>query len=246
MSDEALRGSERAWRGSHDAEALARALQARVRAGALPPEAGGLVERLASGAVTPDDVTLAGLVGHPWARDLVPPPPDDLTAWFAAIATFGREPFGAALLAALARVRAVVDELRSGFDDQPGDFGTFFVEMHARDRAFALGDLARVEDAIQAWLPSGDPAAAAAVQLAIDHGLARYRGHGFDVAVRSAARAAAALLALARDPLDAPTVRSQLAAWLEEVTGLVPEAELRAAVRDALAPGLLGLATDRG
>ncbi len=243
MSDEALRGSERAWRGSHDAEALARALQARVRTGALPPEAGGLVERLASGAVTPDDVSLAGLLGHPWLEGLVPPLPAGPVEWFVALASFGREPFGAALLAALARVRAVVDGLTSGFEEQPGDFGTFFVEMHARDRAFALGDLDAVKDAVEGWLASTDASAgsapALAVQLAIDRGLARYRGHGFDVAVRSAAHAAAVLLA------GEETRREALATWIDEVIGLVPADELRAAIRDALAPGLLGLPTDR-
>lgn len=64
MSDEALRRSERRWRGGADAEGLARHLLAQVRAGAPPAEAARVAERLAAGETTVDDVALAGLGGH--------------------------------------------------------------------------------------------------------------------------------------------------------------------------------------
>lgn len=240
MSDEALRRSERRWRGGADAEALARHLLALSRAGSLPAEAGQVAERLAAGETTVDDVILAGLGGHPWARDVAaealaerlayegrdraldvalsdgPYSPEGLVEWLGVICDLRPTTLGVALLAVHEHLRVAIEALpppESLYGDREGSLTAL--------------DLAQRE--LRFWLvrERGAP---------FDE-----RSYGFDSdddwvvvhAVRAVERAGGVLD-------ERPRGRVATQEWLHGVLPLLPSHELRAIVGAVLARPMLG------
>lgn len=244
MSDEALRGSERRWRGAGGAPELARLVAARVRAGSLPAEAGALADRLAAGATSLDDVLVAALVGQPWARELLAEPLAEACAYHGAdaaldVALDDGPASRAALAAWLRALRAIGGRVA---------LGEAFTAVARRAWRQAAGHdphadhhagwLRRVEAALEAvaeWL-GGDPAAPPTRKV---QRFADWRSTSGEDEVEQLRRlvghAVAALLA-ADDELPA-----ELEGWLLEAHELLPPDALRPTIRDALAPPRLGL-----
>lgn len=243
MSDEALRGGERRWRGAGGAEALARLVQARVRAGTLPDEAARVAEQLAAGTTTVEGVLVAGLVGHPWARELVeeslaeacayhgvdaaladgPPTLAGLVDLLLALhAIGGRRALGEALVAVGRRARAGV----VGPPPIPGGHG-------ALDGQHAF-QLQRIDSGLD-MLEALHQGASAPVVLERLVAWSDARGAGDVYQVRRLVGETANVLALA----DSSELASALRAWCA-ATNLVLSA-MRDAIRDAVGPRRLGL-----
>ena len=244
MSDEALRGSERRWRGAGGAPELARLVAARVRAGSLPAEAGALADRLAAGTTSVEDVLVAALVGQPWARELLAEPLAEGCAYHGVDAALdvalddgptSRAALGVwlrALLAIGGRValgEAFGAVARRAWKQAAGH------DPHADHHA---GWLRRVDAALEAvgeWL-GADPTSSPTkkVQRFADW---RFTSGEDEVEQlrRLVGRAVAALLA------DAEKLPAELEGWLVEAHELLPPDALRATIRDALAPPRLGL-----
>ncbi len=240
MSDEALRRSERRRRGGGDAEGLARHLLARVRAGGLPDEARHVAERLAAGETSVEDVLLAGLGGHPWARDVAAEALAERLAYEgrerALDVTFEDGPFTTQVLVEwldavrVARpallgvvVLRVHEHLRVAIEALPPPV------MEYSDRERSLRSLGRAQEALAAWLDAGrEPGRGpddTYVHLDDDAGVA--------AAVEAAARAGALID-------ERPWTRAVMREWVDGVLPLIPSPELRAIAVAVLARPMLG------
>jgi hypothetical protein len=240
MTDEALRRSQRRWRGGADAEDLARHLLAQVRAGSLPAEAAQVAERLASGETTVEDVLLAGLAGHPWARDVAvealaerlayegreraldvaledgPYPTEVLALWLDLL----RQARPALLGEALLRVH---EHLRAALEALPPPEDVYL----DRGRSLELLDGARA--ALGAWLSAGRPPG---------EGPDREVWSYDEPPVREAVMAAWRVGALLDErPPGAHAARRE---WADAILPFLPSHELRAIIGAVLARPMLG------
>lgn len=242
MSDEALRGSERAWRGAGGAGALARLVHARVRAGALPPEAAALAEALDAGRTDEARLLAAALVGHPWVATLLAEPLERALSahgllaavpvargWALAVAP---EESWAAWLAALERLadlETLGDALlavgrRALLEARPRPADPIAAE---RDRE----EVDRLVDDLATWVESSPGSHDPGHLFQLLETFGGPRAH-VDALVGRTARV------LMAAPADR---RELLGRWLGSARALLSPDALRAAVRDAVAPSRLGL-----
>ncbi len=244
MSDEALRGSERRWRGAGGAEALARLMLTRVRTGTLPEEAGAVAERLAAGTSTVEDLLVAGLVGHVWARELMAEQLAEACAYGGTDAALADGPAGLLeLLHALHAIGgrralgealvAVVRRARDGIPapaPQPGAHG--HVDPRHAD------EVRRIDLALEALVGSlrGDERATADARRHTDWVHVR-RGGGVGQ-VRWLVGHTANVLTVA----SAVELPSALRSWIAFAAPPLSPAALRETIRDVVAPARLGLA----